>query len=375
MYKFFIEDKDFLLEDNFSSIENFTVKSSPWNYTVTVKQENNPCKEIQNLLNENPHNLLLVDRNVYNLYLKNIMVSDDRIYIADATENFKTIDGILDVISFLEKNEFTKQETLIVVGGGIIEDVGAFVGACFKRGINWIYFPTTLLSMCDSCIGGKTGINHNNTKNQLALFSAPRKVIVNTEFLKTLSDFDIKSGMGEILKLLVTGGKEPLKIYEKEVINGKVKNFNSYKPLILSSLAVKRAVIEEDEFEKNYRRSLNYGHTLGHAIESLSNYKIPHGQAVIIGMVMINKIALNRGFLDQKDYDICQKLAKELLGDYIMKDVTLDGIEKLLKRDKKTLGNKVIFVIIKKLGDTKFLPIELSSELINELDIIKNQEF
>ena len=90
---------------------------------------------------------------------------------------------------------------------------------------------------------------------------------------------------------------------------------------------------------------------------------------------MINKIALNRGFLDQKDYDICQKLAKELLGDYIMKDVTLDGIEKLLKRDKKTLGNKVIFVIIKKLGDTKFLPIELSSELINELDIIKNQEF
>ena len=375
MYKFYIEGKEFLMSDNFDKEDKFTIKSSPCDYDVTVKRNPEPIKEIQALLDENPHNLLLVDEKVYDLYFKDLKVNQDRVYKAQATEKFKTIDGVLDVVAFLEKNELTKQEKLIVVGGGIIEDVGAFVGACFKRGIKWVFFPTTLLSMCDSCIGGKTGINHNNAKNQLALFSAPKEVIVNIEFLKTLSDFDIKSGMGEILKLLVTGGEKPLAVYEREVENGKVKSFDSYKPLILSSLSVKRSVVEEDEFEKNYRRSLNYGHTLGHAIESLSDYTIPHGQAVIIGMVMVNKLALNRGILNQKDYDLCQKLSKELLGETIMKKVNLSGMDKLLKRDKKTLGNKVMFVIIEKLGDTKFLGIEISPELLNELEIIKEQEF
>ena len=375
MYKFYVENKEFLMNDNFEKQDKFSVKSSPCDYNVTVKREIDPVKEIQALMDENPHNLLLVDKNVYELYFSDLKVASERIYKAEATELFKNINGVLEVISFLERNEFTKQEKLIVVGGGIIEDVGAFVGACFKRGIKWIFYPTTLLSMCDSCIGGKTGINHNNTKNLLALFSAPKEVIINIEFLKTLSDFDIKSGMGEILKLLVTGGEKPLEVYEREVINGKVKSFDSYKPLILSSLSVKRAVVEEDEFEKNYRRSLNYGHTLGHAIESLSNYTIPHGQAVIIGMVMVNKLALNRGLLNQKDYDYCQRLSKELLGQTVMKKVNLNGMDKLLKQDKKTLGNKVLFVIIEKLGYTKFFSIENTNELLEELEIIKEQEF
>lgn len=374
MNKFLIEGKDFLLDNEFYKKDRFTVKSVPNNYNVTVKKET-PLHEIQSLMAQNNKNLLLVDRKVYDLYLKELDVEENRIYKVDATEEFKTINGVLDVVAFLEKNNLTKQESLIVVGGGIVEDVGAFVGAAFKRGIKWIYFPTTLLSMCDSCIGGKTGINHNGTKNQLALFSAPREVIVNIEFLKTLSDFDIKSGMGEILKLLVTGGPEALNIYQNEVENGKVKTFDGYRKLLLSSLSVKRAVIEEDEFEKNYRRSLNYGHTIGHAIESLSKYTIPHGQAVIIGMVIVNKIALNRGYLNEKDYLICQRLAKELLGNSIIKKVNLTGLDKLLKKDKKALGNNILFVIIKQLGDTHFLPIPMSPELLTEISNIVEQEF
>ena len=147
VYKFLIENKDFFMNDNFDKEENFIVKSSPWDYNVTVKREAEPVKEIQDLLDENPHNLLLIDKKVYNLYFKDLKIEAERVYKAEATEKFKTIDGVLDVVSFLERNELTKQEKLIVVGGGIIEDVGAFVGACFKRGIKWIYFPTTLLSM------------------------------------------------------------------------------------------------------------------------------------------------------------------------------------------------------------------------------------
>lgn len=372
---FFIENRTYTIPENFQELSRFTVKSSPRPYEVEIKNDNNIQQEIKIKLKENSKNLLLVDKNVYDLYLKDLNIDSSRIFIAEATEEFKTINGILDVISFLEKNDFTKSETLIVVGGGIIEDVGAFVGAVFKRGINWIYYPTTLLSMCDSCIGGKTGINHNNTKNQLALFSAPRKVIINIEFLKTLSEFDIKSGMGEILKLLITGGEELINLYEELVVNGKVNNQEDYKKLILASLFVKKAIIEDDEFEFYYRKSLNYGHTIGHAVEVLSNYKIPHGQAVIIGMVIVNKLAEQKGLLAEKDYKLTQILAKELLGQSIISEVKLDGLDKLLKRDKKTEGNIVNFVIITKLGNTKFLKLGLDSALLQSIEKIILEEF
>ena len=372
---FFIENRTYIIPENFQELSRFTVKSSPRPYEVEIKNDNNIQQEIKIKLKENSKNLLLVDKNVYDLYLKDLNIDSSRIFIAEATEEFKTINGILDVISFLEKNDFTKSETLIVVGGGIIEDVGAFVGAVFKRGINWIYYPTTLLSMCDSCIGGKTGINHNNTKNQLALFSAPRKVIINIEFLKTLSDFDIKSGMGEILKLLVTGGKELIKLYQGLVKNGQVQNFDDYIKLILASLSVKKAIIEDDEFEFCYRKSLNYGHTIGHAIEALSHYKIPHGQAVIIGMVIVNKLAEMNGLLNEDDYKLTQNLAKELLGKSVISEISLNGLDTLLRRDKKTEGNLVNFVIITKLGNTKFLKLTIDSELIKTIEQIIREEF
>jgi 3-dehydroquinate synthase len=137
---FLIENKIFSINDNFCSQDSFTVKSVPKNYNVTVKNDAFPEIEIQNLLDENKNNLLLIDKKVYNLYFKNINIAKNRIFLADASETFKTLDGVRDVIAFLEKNEFTKSEKLIIVGGGIIEDVGAFVGACFKRGIKWIYY-------------------------------------------------------------------------------------------------------------------------------------------------------------------------------------------------------------------------------------------
>ncbi|MDR2866979.1 MAG: 3-dehydroquinate synthase [Methanomassiliicoccaceae archaeon] len=372
---FLIEGRTFWIPKGFSSLDGFTVRSVPRSYDVTIKNDPDPAPDIQTLLDENSGNLLLIDERVYDLHFKCLNVEERRILKAPATEEFKTLNGFEEVIAFLEKNQFTKGEKLIVVGGGIIQDVGAFVGACYKRGINWVFFPTTLLAMCDSCIGGKAGINHNRGKNQLALFSAPREVIVNIGFLRTLSDHDIKSGMGEILKLLVTGGEETLGIYRKEVAHGKVRNFESYKPLILSALSVKRAVIEEDEFELFYRKSLNYGHTIGHAIEVLSEYRIPHGQAVIMGMVIVNKLAMNRGILNNADYKETQRLSKELLGDSILKGISLEGLSGLLKKDKKTEGNTINFVFISKLGDTMFIKTELNQELIREIDETIQQEF
>lgn len=374
--KFTVENTEYNVSDNYTNEDSFIVKSSPRPYNVTIKESSLIQDEIKAILDENQKNILMVDENVYNLYFKGLEAYKSRIFLAQANENFKTLNnGIIKLIAFLEEREFTKSEKLIVVGGGVIEDIGAFVGAVYKRGINWIYYPTTLLSMCDSCIGGKTGINHNHVKNQLALFSAPREVIINTQFLKTLSDFDIKSGMGEILKLLVTGGTDFIALYENEVENGEVKEFSAYRKLILSSLSVKRAIIEEDEFEFHNRKSLNYGHTLGHAIESLSDYQIPHGQAVIIGMVIVNKLAEQKGILNKDDYKLTQRLAKELLKDSIVKKVNLKGLDTLLKKDKKTEGNMANFVVITELGCTKFVKMKIDNQLIDLISQIINEEF
>ena len=376
MINFTIEDKIFNISENFQNKTDFLIKSIPNSYHVSVRKNPDILKEIQERMDKNVNNLLLIDKNVRNLYFENLKFNSNRIFVVEPDEEFKTLtNGVLKVLDFLVERNFTKEEELIVVGGGITEDIGAFVGACYKRGIKWIYYPTTLLSMCDSCIGGKTGINYHNTKNQVALFSAPREVNININFLKTLSDYHIKSGMGEILKLLVTGGKTLLDIYINNVIYGKVLNFDAYEKLILSSLAVKRAIIEEDEFEKYYRKSLNYGHTIGHAIEVLSQYRIPHGQAVIMGMVIVNKISLEKNILDKEDYELTQKLAKELLGKSILREVSIDGLSNLLKNDKKTEGDKINLVLVSNLGNTKFLKIALNSDLIENIKKIIESEF
>jgi 3-dehydroquinate synthase len=373
---FVVEDKTFNISENYKEETEYTIKSIPNPYPVKIYNDSDILGEIQSRLDKNPNNLLIIDANVRELYFKNLKVDEKRIFTIEPNEEFKTLNnGVIKALDFLVEKNFTKAEELIAVGGGITEDIAAFIGACYKRGIKWIFYPTTLLSMCDSCIGGKTGINYHRIKNQIALFSAPREVNINIQFLKTLPEYHIKSGMGEILKLLVTGGKEILQVYMNNVQNGKVLNFDSYKPLLLSSLAVKRAIIEEDEFEKYYRKSLNYGHTIGHSLEVLSEYKIPHGQAVIMGMVIVNKLALDRGILNKKDYMLTQTLSKELLGKSILKEVSTDGLQTLLKNDKKTEGNVINFVIISELGNTKFLKLELNDELINEIIAIIERVF
>lgn len=370
---FKIDGKDFIADSDMSRGTSFEIKSVPRPYQVLWDTSENPFKLVNELIPKESKNLLLIDRNVYNIYAKHLTVPESKIYIADATEEFKTLNGVVSLIDFLEKNRFTKGEKLIVVGGGIIEDVAAFAGACYKRGIPWIYFPTTLLSMCDSCIGGKTGINHNNAKNQLALFSAPSQVIINPKFLETLDFREIKSGMGEILKLHITGGKKFLDSYERHIPSALALDYSAYKPLILGALSVKKSIVEEDEFELNHRRSLNYGHTLGHAIEVLSDYRIPHGQAVTIGMLLVNEISNRRGTLGNTEKRYLEKLSFEILDRDILKGISVSEMGDLLKKDKKTMGNSVNLVVLESIGDMRFLPLNLDSALLDEIkEIIKD---
>lgn len=319
--------------------DTLTIKSHPKSYDVHFEKFNNNFTEDQ---------VVLVDANVQKLY----NIHHSKIIVIDAMEINKSIDTVLRVCEDLLGYGFDKGHTLIVIGGGIVQDIGAFTAKVYKRGINWIFVPTTLLSQCDSCIGGKTALNHLNYKNQLALFSAPNKVIIDTEFLNTLQPQDLTSGYGEIVKLFLTGGSWYIDQFDKF----------TREEAIFHALSIKKAVVECDEFEDNERKSLNYGHSFGHVIESMTDYTIPHGTAVLLGIDIINKIYSNS--------DQITKLVNKFTSIDVIKDIDVNKLVTKLKTDKKVLNGVISLVVVLTPGVTVFVNQTIDKTLENTVHAV-----
>ena len=345
-----------LLIPNFTLSNSFVVSSSPKEYKVSLTMESF-SKVFNSIYNKG--DIVLIDENVLFLY----PIGDVKRYVVRAVEENKDINTVLDFVKFLSNNNFNKKNKVIVIGGGITQDIGAFACSAFKRGVNWVLLPTTLLSMCDSCIGGKTGINFSNAKNQLGLFSSPTEVVICFEFLETLEDKDIKSGLGEVLKLYSMHSRENIFFYDQVVKGGKIIDPKHYLEIVKRALLIKKAVIEKDEFEFDIRKSLNYGHTLGHAIEVLSEYQIPHGAAVSIGMVLVNSYF---GF----DCALLDKKCKELFNAEDLYNINYDAFRDLVKKDKKTIGNKTTFVVLRDYGLMEFVPSIVDGDFMNRIKSI-----
>jgi len=333
MSKFIVDQV--ILESDSISENKLQIISNPNNYGVVFTNF---------ISNFNNNDFLLIDKNIHSLY----GINHDKIKIINAVEQEKTIDTVLGVCEWLSNNGFDKGSHLYVVGGGITQDIGAFVGSMFKRGIKWTYVPTTLLSQCDSCIGAKTALNFNGMKNQLALFSAPYNVIIDTRFLSSLSSQEILSGMGEIIKFFLMGGEDYLSTLDDN-IEEQIKN----------GLLIKKAVIEYDEYEKGIRKSLNYGHSFGHAIEAASNYSIPHGEAVLLGIEVINQLYTHS--------DIISRTINRFTNIDKIRHLPVEQILSLLKHDKKTQLNAISLVIVDKPGITRFLSTPIDDNLKKKL--------
>ncbi|MFA6583829.1 MAG: 3-dehydroquinate synthase family protein [Elusimicrobiaceae bacterium] len=352
---------------------SFKVKSCPAAYAVTFNR-GELFGRVNAYLADNTASVVLIDKTVYRLYGKQLLCPKERIFQAPASESFKTVAGLSQLWRFLAERKFNKAGKLIVIGGGIMQDAGAFASLCYKRGIDWIFVPTTLLSMSDSCIGAKCGINFGSAKNQLGLFSAPREVIIDAQFLATLKTADIKSGLGEILKMAVIAGPRAMEIYDAH-IGGALKAAAShdglavlkcFTPLVKMSLSAKKTVVEADEFERNVRRSLNYGHTAGHALEVLSGYKIPHGTAIVFGLLAANEISVAAGLLPLETRNEIAQRAKSLL-DFGAGRVDAAKLAELVRADKKTAGGKISFVVCSGLGRTQFLSVEINKDFAAKL--------
>jgi 3-dehydroquinate synthase len=354
----------------------YEISSTPRNYELTGFNDlANIRMLIKNGLSDN--GCLIIDKNVYEIYFKNNINSDqDRIFIVDAEESNKNMQTVLNLCDFYIKHNINKGSKVYVVGGGILQDLGGSASYLYKRGVPWIYIPTTLLGISDSCLGGKTAINYKKYKNLLGFFSAPSEVILSIEFIESLSEQDIACGYGEIFRLALTGGNASFEIFKSNILDSLNGDKEAMKLLIITSLLVKKAVIEKDEYEVNIRKSMNYGHTIGHAIEALTNFKIPHGIGVAIGILVENNISKELNFMKKSLCDEIIQEAKKIIHKKYLKLLSSNAcknIAEYLRKDKKTIGNKANYTYLSELGNMEFAyhDIDKTNDLvIKSIDLV-----
>jgi 3-dehydroquinate synthase len=280
-------------------------------------------------------------------------------------EKYKTLRTAERLLSALFKAGFYRDDAVIALGGGVTGDLAGFVSSIYMRGIPYIQIPTSLLSMVDSSVGGKTGVDTNFGKNLVGTFYQPKKVYINTEFLKTLPKKQMRNGIAEVIKCGVIADKKILKLLEKknkEIMNLKQRPLEK---LIARCVRVKARIVEIDEKEGDVRRILNYGHTFGHAIEKLSKFKVQHGEAVAIGMSMINTIAVHKKWLKQKKADRIKKIIKLYGLPHKYSNMDCKKITEAMKMDKKVKDGKILYIVPYKIGRV------LLTEKITKRDIIK----
>ncbi len=311
----------------------------------------------------------LIDVNIWNKYkkeLSEIKVAESVKYF-DALEKNKNLKEVNRYIEFLLENKIQKRHKMVVIGGGLVQDIGSFTSHILKRGIDWIFIPSTLLSMSDSCIGAKSGINVGKYKNQVGSFHPPIEIYIYSGFLKTLHKNDFINGIGEITKHALIKGGDSYSNIKKEL--GKIHfNYKVAKKIIFNSLLIKKEIVEEDELEGGLRKLLNYGHTFGHALEGYTKNKIPHGLGVLVGMDIANYISVKRKLLSEVEFNEIHKLLRKFIQVKKIPIKDVDLYMKYLSTDKKAIGNSVDAILCKGIGKIKIIRTDLDHRLKNNIE-------
>lgn len=278
----------------------------------------------------------------------------------------KSIRSVEQVWEFMSKNGADRKSLLINIGGGMLTDLGGFVASTFKRGMSFVNIPTTLLAQVDASLGGKTGINFNGLKNEIGVFNEPDAVIINTNFLKTIDQKNFLSGYVEMLKHgLIKNPEhwEELMAYSLEDID-----YELLQEIIAHSVAVKDWHVQNDLTEKNIRKALNFGHTVGHAFESYALHTgkpILHGYAVVYGMLVELYLSVKMcGFDETQVGEISQWMFKHY-GKFEIEPTDYSELYELMTHDKKNEGNRINFTLISKIGQVEINQ-DCSKEMIFE---------
>ena len=346
----------------------------PIKFKVNTKLESYPIiigsnliKNLNLYLKKNSINfnqcLLVIDENIPNKMIfkirKSLKKKKVSSFVFKANEKNKNMNFVNKILRILLNKNFSRQDCVISIGGGITGDVTGFAASLYKRGLNFINIPTTLLSQVDSSVGGKTGVNTKEGKNLIGSFYQPKIVISDIEFLKSLPKREIICGYGEIFKHSLI-----LKTNLFKYLNNNSSNiFNLKSPFIekaiLESCKIKKKVIQKDEKEKSMRKILNLGHTFAHAFEATLGYskKLNHGEAVILGIISALKFSLYIRLIKFKDY---KKIIKHIVNNKLPSDIkkyfSSKDLKKILifmSKDKKNISKKINLILLKKIGSAE----------------------
>lgn len=296
-----------------------------------------------------PNCVFVIDENVWALHKNTTLKPLQSVHpiILPISEEVKTLESVQMLYDRIVEFAPKKNMRLVSLGGGITQDITGFVASTLYRGVKWTFVPTTLLAQADSCIGGKTSLNYKSYKNLIGTFYPPAEVFISPGFISTLKDNDYLSGLGEIAKLCVIGGEAAAKDYAAASPELLARNPVALMRFLKLALEIKKGYIEEDEFDSGRRNILNFGHCFGHAIESSTDFAVPHGLAVVYGILLANTAARQRGLLSK---DAEQFMRDRMLMPIIAKagaGVKFDGeaIIQGMKKDKKRTGAKLALVM------------------------------
>lgn len=283
----------------------------------------------------------------------------------EAGESNKNIETCVEIWKVLTELGADRKSLVINVGGGVVTDLGGFVASTFKRGIDFIHVPTTLLAMVDASVGGKNGVDLDSLKNQIGTITIPKMVLIDTSFLETLPQNEMRSGLAEMLKHGLIYDKS----YWEQFLDLNKIDFADFDTLIYDSVFIKNEIVKQDPTEKGLRKALNFGHTLGHAIESYfleneNKKNLLHGEAIAVGMVLESYISLKKNLISEEEYAQIKTTIKNIFEDVIFEEKDMLPIQELLIHDKKNEYGNIQFVLIDGIGKIKINQ-NVENELIN----------
>lgn len=303
---------------------------------------------------------VIIDANVARLYREVLghVLGSDSVLVVEASELAKSLDRFPGYVEHLVERAIRRHHRLLAIGGGVIQDITCFLAATILRGVEWEFYPTTLLAQADSCIGSKSSINVGSAKNILGTFTPPKRIAIATPVLATLSMPEWRSGVGEMLKVhAITGPSEFDAIaHDYDLLFSNDAVLQHY---IRRSLEFKRRLIELDEFDRGPRNVMNYGHTFGHAIESATRFAVPHGIAVTIGMDMANYVAAALGGGDETFRRMHHVLQNNYAG-YKQTGIPFDGFLEAIGKDKKNSDREISLILPN--GDGVIRPVRRAND-------------
>ena len=321
---------------------------------------------------------IISDSNVAPLHLNELTKAISSIYpniftfIFEAGEANKTLDTVADAYEFLIKNKFERKDLLIALGGGVVGDLTGFTAATYLRGIDFIQVPTSLIAMSDSSVGGKTGVDFRSFKNMVGAFYMPKLVYMNISVLKTLPQRQLSSGMGEVIKHGYIRDKSLLARLSAESENIFACDSELMKEIVYTNCDIKRSVVESDPTEKGERALLNFGHSIGHAIEKLMNFELFHGECVALGMCGAAYISLKRGHISEAEYNSVIEICRlyNLPTTITSPGFNAINIVETMKSDKKMEAGKIKFILLESIGNAIIDRTVTDEEIIEAVNTI-----